>query len=217
MNKLERQNRIIQTIQSSDKITASQLAKQFNVSKRTILRDIDELEDQGVKVYARHGKLGGYQIKDAHAKITLSLTEQQLSALFLTLNEIRAIIKQCLNLPQTRLRKLLKKMDYYIKFEDSNHVTLPQLFSDILIYCTERNVMLVDLNENNQIQAENVIFIGLICKNAVWHAVVFEIGRGYTRELSILDIQDISYSFEKTIQTQDISIENYRQFLAPSE
>ncbi|OMG43407.1 DNA-binding transcriptional regulator, partial [Paenibacillus macerans] len=84
MNKLERQNRIIQTIQSSDKITASQLAKQFNVSKRTILRDIDELEDQGVKVYARHGKLGGYQIKDAHAKITLSLTEQQLSALFLT-------------------------------------------------------------------------------------------------------------------------------------
>ena len=24
--------------------------------------------------------------------------------------------------------------------------------------------MLVDLNENNQIQAENVIFIGLICK-----------------------------------------------------
>ena len=175
MNKLERQNRIIQTIQSSDKITASQLAKQFNVSKRTILRDIDELEDQGVKVYARHGKLGGYQIKDAHAKITLSLTEQQLSALFLTLNEsqsnstlpyqneIRAIIKQCLNLPQTRLRKMLK-MDYYIKFEDSNHVTLPQLFSDILIYCTERNVMLVDLNENNQIQAENVIFIGLICK-----------------------------------------------------
>ena len=34
-------------------------------------------------------------------------------------------------------------------------------------------------------------------QNAVWHAVVFEIGRGYTRELSIMDIQDISYSFEK--------------------
>ena len=34
-------------------------------------------------------------------------------------------------------------------------------------------------------------------QNAVWHAVVFEIGRGYTRELSIMNIQDISYSFEK--------------------
>ena len=42
--------------------------------------------------------------------------------------------------------------------------------------------MLVDLNEDGQ-TSENVIFIGLICKNAVWHAVVFEIGRGYTRDL----------------------------------
>ncbi|TBW90108.1 HTH domain-containing protein, partial [Staphylococcus hominis] len=87
MNKLERQNRIIQTIQSSDKITASQLAKQFNVSKRTSLRYSEELEDQGVKVYAHHGKLCSYQIKDAHANITLSLSEQHLSTLFLTLND----------------------------------------------------------------------------------------------------------------------------------
>ena len=43
--------------------------------------------------------------------------------------------------------------------------------------------------------------------------MVFEIGCGHTRELSILDIHDISYSFEKTIKTQDISIENYQQFL----
>ena len=45
MNKLERQNQIIQSIQNSDKMTASQLAKLFKVSKRTILRDIDDLED----------------------------------------------------------------------------------------------------------------------------------------------------------------------------
>ena len=63
MNKLERQNQIIQSIQNSDKMTASQLAKLFKVSKRTILRDIDDLEEQGVKVYAQHNKLGCYQIK----------------------------------------------------------------------------------------------------------------------------------------------------------
>ncbi len=229
MNKLERQNRIIQAIQNSDKMTASQLAKEFNVSKRTVLRDIDDLEEQGVKVYAQHGKLGGYQIKDAQSKISLSLTENQLSALFLTLNEsqsystlpyqseIQSIIKQCLNLPQTRLRKLLKKMDYYIKFEESTNVTLPQLFSDILIYCTERNVMLVDYLENERMQAENVIFIGLLCKYGQWNAVIFDIGRGHTRELPIMDIQDISYSFEKTIKTQDISIDNYQQFLNPAD
>ena len=39
-------------------------------------------------------------------------------------------------------------------------------------------------------------------QNAVWHAVVFEIGRGYTRELSIMNIQDISYSFENNTNSR---------------
>ena len=60
MNKLERQNRLIQEIQQSNKITASELAKRFKVSKRTILRDIDDLENQGVQIHASHGSQGGY-------------------------------------------------------------------------------------------------------------------------------------------------------------
>lgn len=55
-------------------------------------------------------------------------------------------------------------MDFYIKFDDTQHMTLPMLFSDILIYCTERNVMLVDHRVDDNIKAENVIFIGL-CVN----------------------------------------------------
>ncbi|MBM6508195.1 MULTISPECIES: helix-turn-helix transcriptional regulator [Staphylococcus] len=226
MNKLERQNRLIQEIQQSNKITASELAKRFKVSKRTILRDIDDLENQGVQIHASHGSQGGYKIQESQSKIALTLTDAQLSALFLTLNEsqsystlpyakeIQAILKQCLSLPQTRIRKLLKKMDYYIKFEDTTQVTLPNIFSDILIYCSERKVMLVDFYEEDRTVAENVIFIGLLCKDGQWHAIVFEIGLGSTRELLIRDIQDISYSFEKTIKTQDITIDNYQQFLS---
>lgn len=48
------------------------------------------------------------------------------------------------NLTSNSCTKIIKKMDYYIKFEDTAQITLPNIFSDILIYCTERNVMLVD-------------------------------------------------------------------------
>ncbi|ELW9492198.1 YafY family transcriptional regulator [Staphylococcus aureus] len=227
MNKGERQNLIITAIQQNKKMTALELAKYCNVSKRTILRDIDDLENQGVKIYAHYGKNGGYQIQQAQSKIALNLSETQLSALFLVLNEsqsystlpykseINAIIKQCLSLPQTRLRKLLKRMDFYIKFDDTQHMTLPMLFSDILIYCTERNVMLVDHKVDDNIKAENVIFIGLLCKHGHWHAVIYDIAQDKTAELEIENIIDISYSFGKTIQTRDISIDNYHQFLNP--
>lgn len=132
MNKAERQNLIITAIQQNNKMTALELAKYCNVSKRTILRDIDDLENQGVKIYAHYGKNGGYQIQQAQSKISLNLSESQLSALFLVLNEsqsystlpykseINAIIKQCLNLPQTRLRKLLKRMDFILSLKIHN-------------------------------------------------------------------------------------------------
>ena len=47
LNKMERQNQMISFIQQGHKINASDLAKQFNVSTRTITRDIDDLESKG--------------------------------------------------------------------------------------------------------------------------------------------------------------------------
>lgn len=57
MNKAERQNLIITAIQQNKKMTALELAKYCNVSKRTILRDIDDLENQGVKFMRIMGKM----------------------------------------------------------------------------------------------------------------------------------------------------------------
>ena len=229
MNKRERQNMIVNAIHHNKPITAAELANNLKVSKRTILRDIQDLEDQGVKILAKHGKLGGYQLQESQHNYAIELTESQLSALFLVLNEsqsistlpykeeISAIIKKCLNLPYSKMRKTLKRLDRYIKFEQHEHVALPSLFSDLLIYCTERNVMSMEYFDEEQLFTENVIFIGLICENGLWKAVVFEIGLGSTSEIPIANIQDIAYSFEKKIKTQDISIKNYREFLNPTE
>ncbi|MCD8915723.1 MULTISPECIES: helix-turn-helix transcriptional regulator [Staphylococcus] len=225
MNKIERQNKLVQAIETNDQLTASQLAKTLKVSKRTILRDIQDLEQQGVQIIAKQGMLGGYRIQQSHAPITLELTEDQMLALFMTLNEsqsysqlpykkeIEQLIKKCLNQPATHIRRILKRMDRYIKFESNPNPTLPQTFSDLLIYCAERNVMLVEYEMNQQTFTENVIFIGLVCRHAEWRVVTFDIGHGHTKEIAIDAIHDISYSFHKTVKTHDITIYNYQQFL----
>lgn len=55
-------------------------------------------------------------------------------------------------------------MDKYIKFDTIEATPLPKLFSDILIYSAERNVMSVDFVSDNKMAAQNVIFIGILCK-----------------------------------------------------
>ena len=54
LKKQERQNQIILAIQQGHKVKASELARQFNVSVRTITRDMAELEAKGVQLYTEH-------------------------------------------------------------------------------------------------------------------------------------------------------------------
>lgn len=70
---------------------------------------------------------------------------------------------------------------------------------------------------NGEQRFENVIFIGLIARRDGWQAIVYHIGGDYTQYVDISTIEDISYSFQKSIQTNDITLENYETYLKDSK
>ena len=53
---------ILITLQLKGRVSARELAQQFEVSKRTIYRDVEELSGAGVPVYAEHGAAGGFAL-----------------------------------------------------------------------------------------------------------------------------------------------------------
>lgn len=55
---------ILILLQLRPQITAPALAREFEVSVRTILRDIDELSAAGVPVYAERGRSGGFRLRE---------------------------------------------------------------------------------------------------------------------------------------------------------
>ncbi len=55
---------ILILLQLRPQITAPALAREFEVSVRTILRDIDELSAAGVPVYAERGRGGGFKLRE---------------------------------------------------------------------------------------------------------------------------------------------------------
>ncbi|MBW8843638.1 MAG: WYL domain-containing protein [Burkholderiales bacterium] len=58
---------ILILLQLRPQITAPALAREFEVSVRTILRDIDELSAAGVPVYAERGRAGGFKLREGFA------------------------------------------------------------------------------------------------------------------------------------------------------
>ncbi|MBI5975830.1 helix-turn-helix transcriptional regulator [Staphylococcus canis] len=226
MRKETRQYKLIELLQDQQYMTAHALAQALNVSKRTILRDIQELEQQGVKILAHTGTHGGYELQDDHSQVQLNLTEQEAQVLSLILKEhqmysslpfqkeTQSIVDQLLRQPSSTLKRRLKQQQELIRFETHHVKQLPDFFEDILIYAKERKVMGVDYRINDQESTfANVIFIGVVCENMEWKAVVFHIADGRTSFMDLLAIEDISYSFHKTIQTNDITLNNYSDYL----
>lgn len=80
-NRLSRLTAILIQLQTKRIVTALELANKFNISKRTIYRDIKALEQSGVPVLTQEGK--GYTLMDGYKIPPVMFTEKQANALIL--------------------------------------------------------------------------------------------------------------------------------------
>lgn len=68
---------ILYYLQAHGGATARELARRFEVSERTIRRDIDALSAAGVPVYARPGRTGGVALLEGYRLDTALLSEAE--------------------------------------------------------------------------------------------------------------------------------------------
>ncbi|MFQ7158985.1 MAG: helix-turn-helix transcriptional regulator [Ruthenibacterium sp.] len=72
---------ILYYLQAHGSATARQLAQRFEVSERTIRRDIDALSAAGVPVYTRPGRTGGVALLEGYRLDTALLSEAEQTVL----------------------------------------------------------------------------------------------------------------------------------------
>lgn len=74
---------LMMLLQKNKRMTAVSLAKELEVTKRTIYRDIDALSMAGVPVYATGGPGGGYALHDNYRTTLTGLSENEVRTLFM--------------------------------------------------------------------------------------------------------------------------------------
>ncbi|WP_317971522.1 YafY family protein [Paenibacillus sp. CCS19] len=89
MPKSKRLMEIMMTVNRKRRFKVQELADEFGVSKRTILRDLQELSELGVPLYSEVGPHGGYQVVRERVLPPIAFTEGEAVAMFFAVHALR--------------------------------------------------------------------------------------------------------------------------------
>ena len=212
--------RILYYILEKEKVTANELADKFEVSVRTIYRDIDSISSVGVPIFTTQGKGGGIKIDN----------EYILNKSLFDANEKEQIIAALQGLEKTNeayKSELITKLSALFKIKNSNWIeidftswgsnnTYQDLFNTLKIAIINKNIIFFSYisSKAEKINRE-VKPIRLLFKEQDWYLYAFCLLRNDFRYFKLSRIRDlevlaINYedNFENEVLKKELKYEN---------
>jgi predicted DNA-binding transcriptional regulator YafY len=167
------------------RFTVGELAETFQVSKRTIIRDLQALEAIGVPLYSEVGPHGGYRILNERLLPPIAFTEEEAAAIFFAYQSLQqlgdlpfdaetrtALAKFYSYLPpdtKSRIESMKHRMAFHIPKRPVGSPHIKQLLSASIRQQTLRIVY-----DSRDAMRDRIIQpVGIFAENGVWYCPAY--------------------------------------------
>ncbi|MFT4018669.1 MAG: YafY family protein [Agriterribacter sp.] len=221
VSRLSRLTAILTYLQSRRLVTATAIAKKFNISIRTVYRDIRVLESAGVPILTEEGK--GYTLSDGYSLPPLMLSEAEVNALItaeqLVLKNKDSSFVQHYTDAVTKIRALLRYSTkdkaellagrIQIRYNNPGDTT-SNFLSVIQLSITNYTVLSIGYKsiETGQITKREIESLALYSTNENWILIAWCRMRKALRSFRLDQIQQLHVSSEK-FQPHDFDLEKH--------
>ncbi|HEY9260642.1 YafY family protein [Chitinophaga sp.] len=186
MNRFDRLTAILIHLQSKKLVQAQEVADRFDVSLRTVYRDIRSLEQAGVPILGEKGL--GYSIMEGYRIPPVMFSEEEVVAFLMAekilekhsdlhnsllfkgaMYKIKALLR---NAAKQRLEDMEETIDVKVKVSEHNHLindTLPRIIKAV----GEKAVLHIQYATDAGVNERDIEPIGIYQENGTWNAISY--------------------------------------------
>lgn len=221
MSKSKRLLELMMIVNRKRKFTVKELANEFDVSSRTILRDLQELSELGVPLYSEVGPHGGYQVLNERILPPIAFSEEEAIAIFFAIHALRhysflpfetessSALSKFYNYMPGDLKDRIDQMKNRVDFvTPKRHTTTPYL-SILLEAAINQKVILIDYKYRKGVSRRDIQPIGIYASNGFWYCPAYCFLKNDFRLFRCDKILSAVYStMSSPLDLQQIHLEN---------
>ncbi|WP_314064994.1 HTH domain-containing protein [uncultured Vagococcus sp.] len=225
MKKVERINTIMRYINNRAQFTISDIMAEFDISRSTAIRDVNEIESMGMPLVSEVGRSGGYFVMNNSFLPAIRFTDNEVKALFIAfmatrnqqlpyLTSRQSLAEKLIGLIPQNQQDQLVILNQLLLFEGTNphnpdllelsdlpHPMLDKLIQRVLI----DRYLLIDIRDRGELISLPIYLIHLYKEKSVWYVEGVDLSQTGKQKISVDNIENVAgYQPQKRLSAKKI-------------
>ncbi|WP_163528063.1 helix-turn-helix transcriptional regulator [Halobacillus ihumii] len=226
MSKSKRLMELMMTVNRKRKFTVKELAEEFDVSSRTVLRDLQELSELGVPLYSEVGPHGGYQVLNERVLPPIAFTEEEAVAIFFASHALRhypflpfetessSALKKFYSFMPDDIRNRIDQMKNRFDFVTPMRQLKAVFLSTFLDAAIHQKVLLIDYESRKGKLSREIQPIGIYASNGLWYCPAYCFIREDFRLFRCDRVLSVEISpTTKSMDLRHVNVSNWETFI----